>query len=285
MSQPPKNPLFSREMGLSARFGLYVLASLVIAGVEARYDVLHSVRVGVNGLLGPVRVTLARPWEWLREAGDFFVIHGALQAENRRLRQEREHLLAYQLDRQALQAENRHLRASLELPRPPGVTPIHAEIMQTAPDPFMHRVIINRGSTQGLAAGWPVIDGAGLVGQVTRVFAFTAEVTLLTDKDQGAPVMNMRNGLRLIVSGTGTQNLLEVRFLGMHADIKAGDWLYTSGIDGVYPMGIPVAKVMNTSQAHGAPFIQAQCRPLGGVGRYRQLTVLRPAPASPVEKP
>lgn len=268
-------------MGLSARFGLYVLASLILAGVEARYDVLQAVRIGFNSVLGPVRVTLARPWEWAREASDFFVIHGELQAENRRLRQERERLLALQLERRALAAENSHLRTVLNLPIPPGVAPIHVEIMQTAPDPFMHRVIVNRGSTHGLVSGWPVVDGAGLVGQVTRVFPFTAEVTLLTDKDQGAPVMNMRNGLRLIVSGTGTQNLLEVRFLGMHADIKAGDWLYTSGIDGVYPMGIPVARVMNASQVRGAPFIQAQCQPLGGVGRYRQLTVLRPAPGSP----
>lgn len=287
MSRAPQAPLFIREMGLPARFGLYVFISLIIAAVDTRYAALHEVRNGLNALFHPVRVGLALPWDWLREAGGFFATHAALRAENVRLQREREHLLILQQDRQDLAAENRHLRSLLALPNRPGVNAVAAEILEVASDPFSRKVIINKGQTQGLTPGRPVIDGAGLVGQVTRVFPYSAEVTLLTDRDQGAPVQNLRNGLRLIVSGTGADNLLEVRFLDMHADVKAGDWLYTSGIDGVYPAGIPVAQVVMTEPPRHTPFAKALCRPVGGVGRYRQVAVLtlqaRPEASAPVK--
>jgi rod shape-determining protein MreC len=110
---------------------------------------------------------------------------------------------------------------------------------------------------------------------------WTAEVTLLTDRDQGAPVQNLRNGLRIIVSGQGSDTLLEVRFLDMHADLQPGDLLHTSGIDGVYPAGIPVAQVVRTEPPRHTPFARALCRPLGGVGQYRYMAVLKPDPAAP----
>jgi len=278
MSRAPQAPLFVREMGLPARFGLYVLFSLVIAAIDTRYAALNEVRSGLNALLHPLRVGLAMPWDWAREAGGFFVTHGELHAENARLQRERDRLLILQQDRQAMAAENAHLRSLLALPNRPGVTAVAAEILQTAADPFSRKVIIDKGKAQGLTPGRPVVDGAGLVGQVTRVFPYSAEVTLLTDQAQGAPVQNLRNGLRLIVSGTGADNLLEVRFLDMHADIKPGDWLYTSGIDGVYPAGIPVARVERTEPPRNTPFAKAFCRPIGGVGQYRHVSVLNVQP-------
>lgn len=282
MSRTPQAPLFVREMGLPARFGVYVLLSLLIALVDTRYDALEGARSGVNMVLHPVRATLAAPWEWFREVGGFFVTHGELQAENLRLTRERDRLLLTQQDRQALAVENVQLRTLLSLPERPGVVAVAAEIMAMAADPFSRKVIINRGQTHGLVAGQPVIDGAGLVGQVTRLYPLTAEVTLLTDRDQGAPVMNLRNGLRVLVSGSGADNLLEVRFLDMHADMKAGDLLYTSGIDGVYPAGIPVAQVVRTDPPRHTPFAKAVCRPIGGVGRYRHVMVLNVRPPAQV---
>lgn len=281
MSRAPQAPLFVREMGLPARFGLYVLFCLIVAAVDTRYAALHVVRDGLNALLHPLRAGLAMPWEWAREAGGFFVTHGDLKGENTRLRQERERLLVDLLDRRALAAENAHLRSLLSLAPRPGIDGMVAEILQVSADPFNRKVIINRGKAHGLMPGRPVVDGAGLVGQVTRVFPYSAEVSLLTDRDQGAPVQNLRNGLRLIVSGTGADDLLEIRFLDMHADLRAGDWLYTSGIDGLYPAGIPVAQVLSTEPPRHTPFATALCRPIGGVGRYRHVVVLTLRAAEP----
>ena len=280
MSPAPHAPLFVREMGLPARFGLYVLICLFLLALDARYAALVGVRAGLNAVLHPMQMALAQPWEWIQNAAGFFVTHGELTAANAKLRELQDRLRADMLDRRAIQDENIQLRALLALPQRPGVTPVVGEVMETVPDPFARKVVINRGAAHGIEAGWPVVDAAGLVGQVTRVYPWTSEVSLLTDRDQGAPVQNMRNGLRLIVSGQGSDNLLEVRYLDMHADLKPGDWLYTSGIDGVYPAGIPVAQVVQTEPPRHTPFARALCRPLGGVGNYRHVAVLKPDPAS-----
>ncbi len=278
MSPASHAPLFVREMGLPVRFGLYVLACLFLLALDARYSALSGVRAGLNAALHPLQMALAQPWIWLQQASGFFVTHGELAAENARLRRQQDLLRADIQDRRALAAENGSLRALLSLPPRPGVTPLVGEVMEAMPDPFSRKVVINRGAAHGISAGWPVVDAVGLVGQVTRVFPWTAEVTLLTDRDQGAPVQNQRNGLRIIVSGQGSDTLLEVRFLDMHADLKPGDLLYTSGIDGVYPAGIPVAQVVQTEPPRHTPFARALCRPLGGVGQYRHMAVLKPDP-------
>jgi len=267
-------------MGLPARFGLYVLICLFLLALDARYSALSGVRSGLNAALHPLEMALAQPWTWTQNAAGFFVNHGELTADNAKLRQEQDRMRSNIQDRQALAAENAQLRAMLALPPRPGVTPLVGEVMETVPDPFSRKVIINRGAAHGVSAGWPVVDAIGLVGQVTRVYPWTSEVTLLTDRDQGAPVQNMRNGLRLIVSGQGSDNLLEIRFLDMHADLKPGDWLVTSGIDGVYPAGIPVAQVVQTEPPRHTPFARALCKPVGGVGQYRHVAILKPDPAT-----
>ena len=292
MSSAPQAPLFVREVSLPVRFGLYVLLGLFVAAVDTRYATLNEVRAGLNTVLQPLRAGLAMPWDWARDARDFFFTHGELKTLNAQLNQEHKNLLVLQQDRLALAAENQNLRRLLTLPERPGVVAQAVEIIEVMADPFSRKVMISKGSNQGIVAGRPVVDSTGLLGQVTRVFPLTAEVTLLTDADQAAPVQNLRNGLRIIVSGTGADNLLEVRFLDMHADIKPGDWLYTSGIDGVYPAGIPVAQVEKTEPPRNTPFAKALCRPIGGIGRYRHASVLQlvapalaSAPPSPTPTP
>lgn len=278
MPAAPHAPLFVREMGLSARFGLYVLVCLFLLALDTRYAALSGVRAGLNAVLHPLQMGLAQPWHWMQDAGGFFVTHGELAAENTRLRAQQERLRLSLQENQSLATENARLRALMTLPDRPGVTPVVGEVLETAPDPFTRKVIISRGAAHGIEAGRPVVDAVGLVGQVTRVYPWTAEVTLITDRDQGAPVQNLRNGLRLIVSGQGSDNLLEIRFLDMHADLQPGDLLYTSGIDGIYPAGIPVARVLRTEPPRHTPFARALCQPLGGVGRYRHMAVLKLAP-------
>lgn len=276
MSSVPHAPLFVREMGLPARFSLYVLVCLFLLALDTRYSTLQGLRSGLNAVIHPVQIALAQPWEWLQSVGRFFVEHGELTAENTRLKQEHEILSASVRERVAIAEENAQLRGLLTLPQRTGFSMLTGEVVEASPNPFTRKILINRGSSHGVLAGLPVVDAEGLVGQVTRVYAWTAEVTLLTDRDQGAPVQNLRNGLRVIVSGQGSDNLLEVRFLDMHADLQAGDLLYTSGIDGVYPAGVPVARVINIEPPRHTPFARALCEPLGGVGRYRHMAVLIP---------
>jgi rod shape-determining protein MreC len=267
-------PMFTRELGLSTRLALYVLVGVVLMLADSRYAALTFLRTGVTAVVHPLQAVLAKPFEFLVEAGGFFVTHGELLQQKRRLEGEHRQLAVHLQDYQGLKAENAHLRGLLSLPPRPGVVARAVEVVRALPDPFARKLLIDRGSAHGVEAGRPVVDVAGLVGQVTRVYPASSEVTLLTSREQAAPVENLRNGLRLVVSGSGSDNLLEVRYLDMHADLKPGDILVTSGVDGVYPQGIPVARVERIDPPRQTPFAQAVCAPLGGIGLHRQLVVL-----------
>jgi rod shape-determining protein MreC len=274
----PHAPMFIREMGLAMRLGLYVLAGMLLMVLDARYDSLAVIRAGVTSLVHPLQAQLARPFQYLAEAGQFFIIHGALVKENKLLTLDQQRLSQAMQTWRAVEAENARLRALLELPARSQVRPLAAEIIRTLPDPFERRVVVDKGALQGVVAGRPVVDDAGLVGQVTRVFPTSSEITLLVSREQSAPVLNLRNGLRLMVSGLGTDDLLEVRYLDTQADLKEGDLLTTSGIDGVYPAGIPVARVLRLELPRHTPFARAVCAPLAGVGRHRQILILQASP-------
>lgn len=267
-------PMFARAMGLPARLALYCLASLALMVVDSRYAAMATVKNTVAEFVNPIQDILASPFGLLGKAGDFFIVHGQVLGENRRL------ILASQVfasrlqGYEALKLENARLRALLDLRPPSGVETRAAEIVRILPDPFNRRVIVDKGTTDGVTAGRPVVDAAGLVGQVTQVYSTSSQVSLLTAKEQAAPVQNQRNGLRLIVSGTGSDDQLEVRYLDMHADLKPGDILVTSGIDGVYPLGIPVARVVRVEPPRQTPFARAICQPIGAIGQHRHVLIL-----------
>lgn len=268
-------PMFARALGLPARLALYGLASLAMMVMDSRYDTLAAFRSGSATLIHPVQAVLARPFEFLDEAGEFFTVHGTLLQEKRQLEAEQERLATLLQGYNDLQAENGRLRDMLKLAPLPAVEPMAARITRVLPDPFARKLIIDHGTADGVEAGRPVVDVAGLIGQVTEVYPRSSVITLLTSKDQAAPVQNLRNGLRLIVSGSGSDNLLEVRYLDMHADLKAGDILTTSGIDGVYPPGIQVARVIKIEPPRQTPFARAICEPLGRIGQHRYVLILK----------
>ena len=149
-----------------------------------------------------------------------------------------------------------------------------SEILYDARDPFSRKLVMDRGARNGIELGQPVIDDLGVVGQVTRVFPFTSEVTLLTDKDHAIPVQVLRSGVRSVAYGRGQSGSLELRFMASNADIQKGDVLMTSGIDGVYPAGLAVATVMSVETKTADSFARILCLPTAGVSRNRQLLVL-----------
>ncbi|MBI4996885.1 MAG: rod shape-determining protein MreC, partial [Rhodocyclales bacterium] len=159
-----------------------------------------------------------------------------------------------------------------------------AEILYAARDPFSRRIIVDKGSSAGVEPGQPVIDELGVLGQVTRTYLFTSEVTLLTDKDQAIPVQAQRSGLRAVLAGAGI-GTMELRFLAANADVQPGDILVTSGLDGVYLPGLPVARVVNIDRDNSFSFARIDCEPLAGVERHGQVLILgrRITPPLPAE--
>ncbi len=231
------------------------------------------------------------PRDAIFAVSDYFTSLTTLKSENERMR-EVQVLNAQQLQQsQELLAENAHLRKLLAASERLSLKSVMSEILYDARDPFSRKIIIDRGSSHQIQPGQPVIDDLGVIGQVTRVFPFTSEVTLLTDKDHAIPVQVLRSGVRSVAYGRGQTGVLELRFMASNADIQRGDVLLTSGIDGVYPTGLAVATVVSVDAKTSDAFARILLQPTAGIARHRQLLVLladakqMPAPPPPVEAP
>lgn len=285
-------PLFKQGASARARAGFFALIAVIMLVVDSRMHALTMVRQAVGTVLYPFQVVALMPRDAAYRVGDYFNSLTALQKENDALR--RQQALNAQLLQQERQmaAENTQLRNLLNMQQRIQSKSIVGEILYDARDPFTRKIILNRGSQQGVAAGQPVIDDIGIVGQVTRVFPFTSEVTLLTDKDQAIPVQVLRNGLRSVAYGRGQSGVLDLRFMAANADIQKGDALVTSGIDGVYPPGLSVATVLQVETKSTDAFAHIVCLPSAGVDRHKQLLILlvepnlspRPEPEGAPEK-
>ncbi len=269
---PP--PLFKQGASARAKVIFFALLAIVLLFVDARMQALDVVRQVVGTVLYPVQSVVLAPRDGMYAVGGYFSSLSALQAENEKLK--RQHLENAQalLQTEQLMVENAQLRSILGAAERLPVASVMSEILYDARDAYTRKIILNRGSHHGLAAGQPVIDDAGVVGQVTRAFLFTAEVTLLTDRNQAISVQVLRNGVRSIAYGSGKLGALDLRFMPPNTDIQPSDILVTSGIDGVFPAGLPVARVKKVDQKSSDGFLSIVCEPLAGVDRHKQLLVL-----------
>lgn len=271
--QPP--PFFRTGPTPLARLLIFSALSLAFLVADARLHYLEGLRQVAAVIVYPFQRLAAAPFGIARRVGGFFVTQASLRGENERLRRENFELATRTQQFEALAAENARLRALLDARARTGIDFIAAEALYTARDPFSRRVIVDRGSRDEVARGQPVIDGGGVVGQVTRVYPWLAEVTLITDKGQLVPVQNVRNGLRAVVAGTGSDRTLELRYIPLDADFRHGDRLVTSGIDGVYPAGLPVALVTHIERAENDLFARITCEPLGDVAAHAPVLIVR----------
>ncbi len=283
----PHTTLFPRGLSAGARLFIYVLLSMLVIAADTRYHALEQFRAGVNTLLYPLQTYIQTPNLTYERVTEFFVKHAQLQRENEGLRRR---FIEYSVALQRygnLEQENQHLRTLLGAQQR---TPLHtqlAEILTIPRDPYQRQIIVNRGSQQNIHGGQAVIDNLGLLGQVTRVYPYSSEVTLLTNKDQSIPVTIQRTGQRAVMFGMGQDDTVEVRYLPHNTDVRAGDLLVTSGIDGVYPSGLQVAKVTQIDLNSSRAFAHIECKPLASVDRNRQVLIIDatlptkpPAPAT-----
>ena len=267
-------PPFFRQ-GPSARVRLLFFAGLAIAllVIDARYQTLGVVRQVIGSALYPVQRAVLWPKEAAVQFGEYFRAQSALLADVQRLREERLELAQRLVVTQQRESENAQLRRLLDARARLTVKSLHAEILYDTRDPFSQRVVINRGSQHGLKPGMPVVDERGVLGQVVRTFPMTAEVSLVTDRDLSIPVQVLRSGLRAVAYGGPQISRMEVRFMAANADVVSGDVLVSSGIDGVYPAGIPVAKVESVIRGNG-PFASITCVPVASVAGTPHVLVL-----------
>lgn len=284
---PP--PLFKQGAPARVKAIVFALISIVLLVVDARYHTLGAVRQVAATVLYPLQMAALMPREALGNMAGYFSSISTLQREVRDLKTQQLAQARVLQQAQYQMAENAQLRRLMDARQHLPLQAQLTEILYDARDPSSRRIVVDRGSRDKVVPGLPVIDHAGVVGQVTRVFPFTSEVTLLTDKDQAIPVQVLRSGLRSIAYGRGQSGLMDLRFVVANADIQVGDVLVTSGLDGMYPAGLAVAKVVQVENVAAGAFGRVVCQPLGGVDRNRQLLIimsqsdLPPRPAAEVQ--
>jgi len=268
---PP--PFFRQGPSALTKLSFCSALAIFLMVADTRLKITQPLRTVVATVLNPFERSLRMPVDGLNGASDYLMgLQRALSSETAARSQ-----LARQAERasrvEQLQAENNRLRALLELRPALTVRSQPAEVLYDAPDPYSRKVILDRGSTQGIALASPVIDEAGVLGQVTRVYPLSSEVTLLTDKEAAIPVLNTRN-----------------------ADVQVGDVLHTSGVDGIYPPGLAVAKVTAVDRKVDTGFARIALAPVASADGVRHVLVLDPiglqmppkpeaAPTAPERKP
>ncbi len=275
---------FNRGPSAAARLVFFLLLSLLLMFIDARYKYLESVRSALSVVVYPFQRIASTPGDLWQLANDYFVLHGDLIRDNNQLRQQHTVDQARLLRLQALQAENEHLRKLMGVQQQADYPMLLAEIAYIERDIFNRKLFLDKGSQANVQPGQVVMDDNGVVGQVTRVYPWLSEVTLITDKDHAVPVQVLRNGFHAVVFGSGDTTDLALRYMPVSADLKEGDLLVTSGIDGTYPAGLPVARISHIERDPAFPFARVVCTPVAGVDRQRQLLILQGLPKLP-ERP
>ena len=263
------------------RLAIFGLLSLALLFADTRYRYLENVRQGVAIALYPLERALEMPGSAFAWVADYFGSKRRLADENAALRQELVARAPATMGYARVEEENARLRALLDVRSRDGATAIAVQVLYAGRDPFTQKVFVDKGAREGVRAGAGVIDEDGVVGQVTRVYPYMAEVTLITDRDQAVPVQVERNGARSVLFGNGTGRAPELRFTSPTADLRVGDRLVTSGLDGAYAPGLAVAEIVDVVRDSGQMFARVICKPLAGIDHSRFLLVLEPSAQRP----
>jgi rod shape-determining protein MreC len=272
---PP--PFFRQGYSALTKLIFFTALALFLMVADSRFTIVQPARATIAAALAPVQRALLVPVDIVFGGSEYLQgLTKALANEDAARRQlvlQAEAALAAE----RLAFENKELRSLLGLRPALAVKSIAAEVMYEAADPFSRKVYIDRGLAQGLALGSPVMTEAGVIGQVTRVYPLSSEVTLLTDRDAAIPVLNTRTQLRAAAFGGVRQGTaLELRFVADKTDVRVGDVVHTSGVDGIYPAGLPVATVTLVERQSDGGFTKVELAPLVPVDRVRHVLVLEP---------
>ena len=269
---PP--PFFRQGPSALSKLMFFSALALFLMVADTRLQVTQPLRSALATVLHPIQRALLKPVELGRGASAYLMgLERALADEEAAKRE-----LARQAERalrvERLEAENLRLRGLLDMRPGLSVRSQPAQVLYEASDPYTRKVIIDRGTTEGVGLGSPVITEAGVLGQVTRAYPYSSEITLLTDKDAAIPVLNARSQARS--AAFGGLGGLELRFIASNADVQVGDRLLTSGVDGVYPSGLPVATVALVDRKADSGFARIMLTPAVKSDGVRHVLVLEP---------
>jgi rod shape-determining protein MreC len=270
--EPP--PFFHRGPSPLTRLAVFALLSLALLFADTRYRYLENIRRAAAVVLYPMQRIVQLPGEALAYVGTYFSSQRTLADDNAALQAQLLSQAPLVQGYPAVEKENARLRGLMKLETRIPVDATAAEVLYSSRDPFTQKIFVDKGEAAGVQAGRAVIDSIGVVGQVTRVYPYMSEVTLVTDKDHAVPVKVERSGVRTVMYGAGAARPPELRYLSPSVEIEPGDLLVTSGIDGTYPAGLAVAQVVSVERETGLSFAHVTCKALAGIDNSAQVLIL-----------
>ncbi|WP_420850834.1 rod shape-determining protein MreC [Pseudomonas lalucatii] len=263
---------------------MLAVLSVALMVVDARFAMLQPLRSQLGVIVEPVYWLGRLPLNLWEGATEELSSRSELAAENEKLKAE-QLMMQRRLQKLAtLTEQNVRLRELLNSAALVDDEVLATELIGIDPNPFTHRILIDKGEKDGVLLGQPVLDARGLMGQVVEVMPYTSRVLLLTDTAHSIPVQVNRNGLRAIASGTGNPERLELRHVADTADIKEGDLLVSSGLGQRFPAGYPVATVSEVIHDSGQPFAIVRAVPTAKLNRSRYMLLVFTDPRSPEQR-
>lgn len=282
---PP--PFFKQGPTSLSKLLLLSALALFLMVADKRFEIGKIVRISLAAVLNPIATTIATPVLAMRDSFKYVDTISAVKISE----QEAHKKLLQQSQRanqvEALTLENSRLRQLLSLKETLKTPSQAAEVLYDAIDPYSRKVIVNKGSVHAVQIGSPVLDELGVLGQVVRVFPLTSEVAMIIDREQTTPVLNTRTGVRSVAYGNPSAHgdVLELRFISGNADVLAGDVLTTSGVDGVYPAGLHVAKIEKVERRADSGFAKIFCTPKANVLGAKHVLILNPLTTNEAPRP
>ena len=284
---PP--PFFKQGPSALSKLVFFSALALFLMVADMRFRITQPVRAALSTALYPVQWLAQQPVRAVRASSGYLT---GLDQANSSSEQAAKKLAVQSLRAgqvEQLLQENSRLRKVLDLREQMSASVMAAEVLYDAADPYTRKIVLDKGQLQGVELGSPVLDESGVLGQITRVHPLVSEVTLIIDRELAIPVLNVRTGARSVAFGDPSTAALgsglELRFMGSNSDVQVGDLLTTSGVDGVYPPGLPVAKISKIERRAESAFAKIYCTPQALVTGARHVIVVKPISAQIPPRP
>lgn len=251
-----------------------VCLSIALIGVDDRLQLTHPIRVGLLSTIYPVQYLVSSPLHVADALTEQLSAHLQVYRLNRELRATVRRLRLQHQELRSLRQENKRLRQLLDAGRRLNKEFAAAQVVAESATPVRQTITIDRGQHHNAHRGQPVISTGGVVGHISTLTPLSAQVTLLSDPDSAIPVAVQRSRARGILAGTGSTDRVKLRYIPVTATIRPGDSLVTSGLGGVYPKGLRVAKVIEVRRDPHAAFAEVVASPTASLGRLEHVLVL-----------
>lgn len=273
-------PIFKRDKTVGLRSLFYLVITVVLMLADHQSQLFHRFRQKAAVVVTPIEYMVSLPLSWVEDVVTDVETRHSLVRQDAKQKAEILLLQARVQKMLAIEGENKQLKALLQSSSKTGGRVLQAQILAASPNPYLHQIIIDKGSVQGVYEGQPVVDAYGVMGQVIQLGEFSSRVLLLTDSNSAIPVQDSRSGVRAIAYGDSRYGNLDLRNVTQTTDIKKGDLLITSGLGQRYPYGYPVGTVTQINQLPGAQFLQVSVQPAAHVERSRLVLLVWPAKQS-----